>query len=95
MKILGALLAAGSCFCAFCGLLLLSQATVGVGVIGFGAILGIIARLCQAETHNAVLQRKIFDVTNNIEITNRILSKVQNDTDVTKRILIVVHNVEI
>jgi hypothetical protein len=39
------------------GLISLSQATLGVGVIGFGCLLAILARLAQAEAHHKATNR--------------------------------------
>ncbi len=81
MKILGALFGLGAILCALVGLVSLSEATMGVGIVGLGAISGILARLCQADAQHTELQRK--------------LDQVRNETDLVKRILVAVHNVDV
>lgn len=39
------------------GVFSLSQATMGVGIIALGCLLGILARLAQAEAHQRALMR--------------------------------------
>ncbi|NWK54319.1 hypothetical protein HW115_01755 [Verrucomicrobiaceae bacterium N1E253] len=51
MKLLAVLLGLLSVPVAFYGVSSLTQATEGVGIIGFAAVIGIVSRLCQAEAN--------------------------------------------
>jgi hypothetical protein len=53
------LLVAMSCLGALMGLVLLSKATVGVGVLCGGCLLAILARIAQASAQHAELKRLI------------------------------------
>ena len=43
----------------FIGLMSLSQATLGVGIIAFGCFLAILARIVQADKHTAKLLKQL------------------------------------
>ena len=44
------------------GSVLLSQATLGVGIIGGACLLGILARICQADKDNRLLRDEMADL---------------------------------
>jgi len=44
------------------GSVLLSQATLGVGIIGGACLLGILARICQADKDNRLLREEIAEL---------------------------------
>lgn len=48
---LGALIVSALCFGIF-GAMLLSQATVGLGLIGLGCLIAVLARIAQAERYH-------------------------------------------
>ncbi len=43
------------------GFIFLSEATMGVGIIGLAALLGIWARIAQADTNHKKLEAKLFE----------------------------------
>jgi hypothetical protein len=49
------------------GFLELSQATMGVGILAIGCLMGILARIAQASAHHKELTEKLEALRNNIE----------------------------
>jgi hypothetical protein len=78
MKVLAILLGLGSALCAFIGLISLSEATMGVGIIAFGAVVGIIARLCQAEANHTEIKKTINQIGHESYMIKHILETVHN-----------------
>lgn len=63
MEALAVILVIFACIVAMLGLLLMSQATAGVGVIGVACLLAILARLAQAQHHHQEAMRALHRPT--------------------------------
>jgi len=71
MKTLATVLAIGAALCAFIGFGYLTGATKGVGIICFGAVIGVLARICQAEANSYDIKKSIDNISHKLNSVNQ------------------------
>jgi hypothetical protein len=64
MKVISILLSFGVVFIAMLGLTYLTQATQGVGIIAFAGVIGVLARIFQAEANYEAIRKKLNSLIN-------------------------------